>query len=373
MNLQDCLDRLYRTPGGRTPKRGLDHMIQLLPFLDHPEKKCSFIHIAGSNGKGTVACKIASALQVKTGLFTSPHIASFRERMQINRKMIPEQDLCRLLNDLFEIIDSHKLDSSFFEIATSCALLYFAENDVDIAILETGMGGRFDATNVVQPLMSIITSISLEHTEILGKTHEKIAAEKAGIIKPGVPVIIGPTVPLSVIQPITEKLKCPLIIGSDNTSLAQLALQSLSLPFCPGGLGSIPPCRFEVVGNVILDVAHNPESCKRLITQVKSRYPGRKVHCLFSHSKQETLGGVLEELKQGVAAFFMPEISHSRTLSAQTLHEKARQLGCRSQCFPTAASALDAARLENGILLVCGSFYIMKEVRSLLGFKDVCD
>ena len=365
--------QLYKTAKARVPKFELQNMERLLPYLEHPEKKNRFIHIAGSNGKGTVAWKIASALDVKVGLFTSPHISSFRERIRINRELIPEDQMNKLLNQIFQIIDEHELQATFFEITTCLGLLYFAQEQVDVVVLETGLGGRFDATNVVHPMLSIITSISLEHTDILGDTVEKICYEKAGIIKSHTPVIIGHTVPIEVIEPITNELECELLTASDNTAIAKLALERLPFPYQEEKLNVLPPCRFEEIGNVILDVAHNPEACRHLLAQVKQKYPDKQIYCLFGYSKKDTLESILKILKNEVQKFFMIDVSNGRALSAQFIHQKAQELNCDSQWYPTIEAAYIKAIQEDGILLVCGSFYILSDIRKLLGMNDVCD
>jgi dihydrofolate synthase/folylpolyglutamate synthase len=177
-------------------KLGLENVQHLLELLGNPQRRLRFIHIAGTNGKGSVAAMLASIYQqagLKTGLYTSPHLVSFCERIQVNRQPIAESDVVRLVERLRPVMtaieQSGKPHPTFFEVVTSLALLYFAEQTAEIVIWETGMGGRLDATNVVTPLVSVITNISWDHQSYLGRTLEAIAREKAGIIKPGVPVV----------------------------------------------------------------------------------------------------------------------------------------------------------------------------------------
>ena len=170
----------------------LDAITQLLKNMKDPQKNFAVIHVAGTKGKGSVCAMLASALQnagFRTGLYTSPHLIRFNERIIVDGKMINDADVIRLTNQLSEIIDSMPAHVSSFELMTAMAFRYFSEQKVDIAIVETGLGGRLDATNVVTPILSVITSVSYDHTGFLGNTIEKIAAEKAGIIKPGIPVI----------------------------------------------------------------------------------------------------------------------------------------------------------------------------------------
>ena len=173
-------------------KFGLQGIRTLLTSLDHPEKQFSSIHIAGTNGKGSTASMIAAiftAAGYKTGLYTSPHLVSFNERIRINGKAISSQAVARLATAIHPEVKRN--NCTFFEAVTAMAFKYFAESKVDIAVVETGLGGRLDATNILQPLVSVITTIGLEHTQILGASLEKIAFEKGGIIKKGVPCVTG--------------------------------------------------------------------------------------------------------------------------------------------------------------------------------------
>ena len=176
-------------------KLGLTNMQRMLEKLDHPEKKFKSVHVAGTNGKGSTTTKIAKGLEaagLRVGLYTSPHISCFRERIQINGTLIPESYLEKTLPKLFDVCTQNSIAATFFELTTALAFCYFADERVDFASIETGLGGRSDATNVIIPEASVITSIALEHTDILGDTLEKITIEKAGIAKPGVPLVIGP-------------------------------------------------------------------------------------------------------------------------------------------------------------------------------------
>jgi len=370
MNYRQCLKRLFETGRARIPKNDLVNMQRLLPHLDHPEKKSQFIHIAGSNGKGTAAFQIAESLHLaghKVGLFTSPHISSFRERIRIGTSLITEEQVATQLTRIFTTIDQHNLEATFFEIVTCCAFLFFADQNVNVVILETGLGGRADATNVVHPLISVITSISLEHTEILGDTVEEIAFEKAGIIKPQTPVVIGKSVPRSVIDPIAKKLNSRVIYCPDD--IARCALENLHWPYDSAGLSMRPSCRFEEFGHYILDIAHNPDSCRRLISIIQDKYPKRKIHCLFSFSKQQSLTSVLQTLGPHVEQFVMLDFHHERILPAKTVHDQASKLGFVSSCSKKVDLKVDS----DDLVLVCGSFYMMNEVRNQLGLNDVRD
>lgn len=202
MTYQETLQYLYTSQpafhlvGAAAYKPGLDNTIALMDHLGHPYRRFKAVHIAGTNGKGSTSHLIAAALQsagLKTGLYTSPHLVDFRERIRINGRMIPEQRVVDFVEANRPFLDEVK--PSFFETTMALAFQYFAEEQVDIAVVEVGLGGRLDSTNILTPLLSVITNIGMDHTEFLGDTLPKIASEKAGIIKPGVPCVIGETDP----------------------------------------------------------------------------------------------------------------------------------------------------------------------------------
>jgi dihydrofolate synthase/folylpolyglutamate synthase len=193
--------RLYATNMFHPVKLGLDNMKRLHELLGNPMDNADrvVIHVAGTNGKGSVCLKIANTLQQQSGnivgLFCSPHVSSFRERMQVNGEMITEDEVVELLPEIYGLCIKYDIPATFFEITTALAFSFYARRNANVVVLETGLGGRLDATNVIQnPAISIITSIGLEHQRILGDTIELIAREKAGIIKPNVPVLVGPGV-----------------------------------------------------------------------------------------------------------------------------------------------------------------------------------
>ena len=205
MTYQETLDfmfsqlPMYHRIGAAAYKADIQPTIDMMAALGNPERKFRSIHVAGTNGKGSVSHFLASILQeagYKVGLYTSPHLVDFRERIRINGEMIPQQAVVDFVTGHGSLITGHSL--SFFEMTVGMAFDYFANEKVDIAVIEVGMGGRLDSTNVITPLLSIITNIGLDHTQFLGDTLEKIAAEKSGIIKDGVPVVIGETQPETV-------------------------------------------------------------------------------------------------------------------------------------------------------------------------------
>jgi dihydrofolate synthase/folylpolyglutamate synthase len=187
---------VFQHTGGSAYKPGLQTISELDDFYGNPHRKYRTIHVAGTNGKGSVSHMLAAILQgagYKTGLFTSPHLIDFRERIKVNGKMITEDEVVEFVTRSRAMFD--KVQPSFFEMTTAMAFDHFAGHTVDIAVIETGMGGRLDATNIIRPVMSVITNISMDHTQFLGNNPVAIATEKAGVIKPGIPVVIGETQP----------------------------------------------------------------------------------------------------------------------------------------------------------------------------------
>lgn len=200
MNYQEAIDfmfsslPMYQRVGKAAYKANLDNTLALDEYFGHPHKSFKTIHVAGTNGKGSVSHSLSAILQsagYRTGLYTSPHLVDYRERIRINGEMISKDYVCDFINDNQEIIG--KLNPSFFEMSVALAFKYFADMKVDVAVIEVGMGGRLDSTNIITPKLSVITNISFDHTQFLGNTLPLIAGEKAGIIKPGIPVVIGQT------------------------------------------------------------------------------------------------------------------------------------------------------------------------------------
>ncbi|MFO7848119.1 MAG: Mur ligase family protein, partial [Balneolaceae bacterium] len=196
-NYKDVLHKLESIPmfgrqGKSAANFSLEPIRNFCEKLGNPQNKFRSVHVAGTNGKGTTCRMLASVYQeagYRTGLYTSPHLADYRERFTVNSKWIPKQYLLRFFQEHSGLIESHKL--TYFELSTAVAYWYFSEMETDVAILETGLGGRLDATNIVKPMVTVITSVGLDHTDLLGDTVEMIAAEKAGIIKPNTPVVAG--------------------------------------------------------------------------------------------------------------------------------------------------------------------------------------
>ena len=234
MNYQETIEYLFNsTPvfekvGASAYKEGLFNTEELDRHFDHPHRKFKTIHVAGTNGKGSCSHTLAAILQsagYKVGLYTSPHLVDFRERIRINGKCIDEQyvvDFVEQERDFFE-----PLHPSFFELTTALAFKYFAEKEVDIAVIEVGLGGRLDCTNIITPLLSVITNISFDHTQFLGNTLAKIAAEKAGIIKPNVPVVIGECCDETreVFEAKAKAVNAPIVFAEDSKEVFGCSLE----------------------------------------------------------------------------------------------------------------------------------------------------
>lgn len=394
------LYRLFHANRWGSHKLGLQNMEQLQKLFDYPDRQFKLIHVAGTNGKGSVTTKIACALQqagYRVGLYTSPHLSCFRERIRINGEMISEKDVEVLLSSLLQVVDRESIHATFFELTTFLAFLYFAQQKVDAAVLEVGLGGRLDATNIIHPCLSVITSISLDHTEVLGKTREKIAWEKGGIIKDHVPVVIGPHVPWEPIQQIADQKQSPCIRVQENSSffeeenrlIARQALTTLSSHFVipaeaiEKGLEGGQPCRFQILKEnpeIILDVGHNPDGLKHLFQAIRTYYPERRLRLLFGLSKNKDLQGCLKEIAVHGDVFHLVEAANGRGASVDILSSSLVALGItparvftHDSVITATLLARKAAQEEGQLLVICGSFFIMGEARQALGFSEPRD
>ncbi len=382
----------------------LDSVIDLNIHLNHPTHTYPSVHVAGSNGKGSVVTKISSALTkagYRVGTFTSPHISSFRERITISGNPITEAQAVEGLNTLTRLCQQHEIEASFFELTTCLAFHHFATQEVDIAVVEAGLGGRLDATNILTPILSVITSISLEHTRILGDTREAIAQEKAGIIKYKTPVVVGPHADLPAVRNIAFENSCDYIVpegpyasyDDENAAIAQEALYQLrEIDFhIPNGAISFgikqkPPCRFELLSStqitdlapytpkeVVLDVAHNPDGIAKLVHELKARFPKQQFQVVCGFSKGKDLQESLVLLSQLNPELHLVAAEHPRALD---VNELASELPSNSPARLHASikegivTALKAATSHNAIVVICGSFFIMADARDALGLAQ---
>ncbi len=378
-----------------------DALLLISQHLNNPHFDFKSIHIAGTNGKGSVATKIAKALSFsgyKTALFTSPHISSYRERITIDGKLISKKDFKTLLKKIFSLQKKLKIYLSFFDITTILAFLYFSKKKVDFAIIETGIGGRIDATNIITPILSIITSISLDHTQLLGNTLNLIAFEKAGIIKPKIPVVIGKKAKL---KPIIEKAKISkseLFISEskkssfyddENTSIASKALEvltstlqySLSKIAIKKALKMRPPARFEVFKAlgpkaIIFDAAHNEDGFRKLKKAIEIFFPNDKIRVILGFSRQKNTLACLKVLKTFSHFIHVIDAKTFKSLSNKEIEKDLRKINFFKYRLETDVKravliARKLATKNKEVLLICGSFYIFDEIKKCLLSKTL--
>jgi dihydrofolate synthase / folylpolyglutamate synthase len=387
--LDDTLSWLYGTQT-RGIKLGLAGIQALAEVLGNPQQSLRFVHIAGTNGKGSVCAMLESicrAAGLKTGLFTSPHLVRYNERIQVNRRSIPNEEVIRGLNEIQALISEHDLSPSFFEITMALAFLYFLKSEVDIVVLETGLGGRLDATNIVMPIVSVLTSIDLDHQRILGDSLAEIAREKAGIIKQGVPVVSAPQyaevcrVFESVAQSRATQIQYAefpsppfrlALVGSRqqlNAAVAVDALAQANLAISPQaiatGLASVFwPGRFQhVEPNLILDGAHNPAASWQLVQTWKECHRGTTPTVIFGGLKDKNLSQMLEALSQIASRFFLVPVQNDRSASPSDLKAPGH---LPSTVYPNVKTAIDQARTLRDPILVTGSLYLVGEALAWL-------
>jgi dihydrofolate synthase/folylpolyglutamate synthase len=383
----------YQKIGSKAYKPTLENTKEILKFIGNPEKELKFIHVAGSNGKGSVCSLVASVLTeagYKVGLFTSPHIVDFTERIRVNGKQMEIDSV----NEFIKRIREHKFpfSPSFFEITFGMALDYFKAQDCDICIIETGLGGRLDATNVITPEISAITSISLEHTDILGSTIEAIAKEKAGIIKKGKPVVIGKleTEALFAIKEKASIEKSEIILATSNneydnhfiagyqkdnlkTALSVLdrfdstidhdsilrGIQNLSNNTGYSG-------RLQIVAQkpiTIFDVSHNTDGIAKTISAIESINQGN-LHIIYGTSADKDIKKIAA-LLPNKAHYYLTEFSNPRSASIDSLKKNFTGKDLESiSYFEKANEAMKSAQSncnENDTLLVIGSFFLLSD------------
>jgi dihydrofolate synthase/folylpolyglutamate synthase len=409
-------------------KFGLNNTLKLAARAGNPQDRLRFIHVAGTNGKGSTCAMLESIYRtagLRTGLFTSPHLVSFRERIQVNRQLIPEPEVVRLVEELrgqsseFRSIrcgmasgpaetgtTNQDACPTFFEFVTVMALKYFAEQKCDLVVWETGLGGRLDATNIVTPLAGVITNIAFDHQQWLGDTLEKIAAEKAGIIKPGVPVITATDEPeaLAVIEKIAREKNAPLIKVAQPSRL-RAAAETVALPL-PGdhqkanaalalaavealqnqipvsntairtGLETVQwPGRLQLVRtksgqNLLLDGAHNVAGAKALLSALKKYFSTAKPTLILGVLQDKDWPQICRLLAPGAARIFTVPVASERTADA---HELAAACRAANPAAEIAAGDALGAALEQAandcFLVVTGSLYLVGEALELLGFS----
>ena len=431
MDYQQTCDYLFtRTPmfekvGISGYKEGLENTLALDEHFGHPHKNFRSIHIAGTNGKGSCAHTIAAILQecgYRVGLYTSPHLVDFRERIRVNGLPIHE-------NYVVDFVDQERfffepLEPSFFELTTAMAFKYFSDMNVDIAVIEVGLGGRLDCTNIITPILSVITNISLDHTNMLGNSLEQIAMEKAGIIKPGVPVVIGEALPET--RPIFEAMatenKAPIVFAEDQPEVLKAELKYSEMNYDTRSYGKIigelcgnyqaknantilcairqledagymyrytddskaptkgveiktgfkNVCkatglkgRWQVVSKsptVVCDTGHNTAGWEYLSRQLNDVVCDN-MYIVFGIVEDKDVDGVMALLPKH-ATYFFTKANNKRALSERVVHMMGQQLGLEGEAYPTVTEAYAAAKSkaeEGDFVFIGGSSYVVAE------------
>ena len=372
---------MFEQQGASGYKEGLENSVKLDEHFGHPHRKYRTIHIAGTNGKGSCAHTISAILQMcgyKVGLYTSPHLVDFSERIRINGNPIPEEYVINFVQD--EKTFFEPLKPTFFELVTAMAFKYFADKAVDIAVIETGMGGRLDCTNIITPTLSIITNIGLDHTQFLGTTLEQIAMEKAGIIKPKIPVVIGEAteetrqifdvMAAEVGAPITYAEDQHEVIDSTSTTDGMLyhtvhdgMLEGeLSGIFCDlTGLKG----RWQKVKDhplTICDTGHNVPGWTYLSEQLKVVHC-RHRHIVFGMVDDKDVQGVMALLPTD-ATYYYTKANNKRAVSEGVLKVYGAEFGLQGEAYPDVVSAYEAAQKaanEKDFVFIGGSSYVVAE------------
>ena len=401
MNYSEALTWLYGTQHYGI-KPGLKGIQRLLDSLEVDPCNQRFVHVAGTNGKGSVCAFLDSmgrAAGLRTGLYTSPHLVSFQERIKLNGQMILGKEIAERLSTLADLIAHWQPHPTFFEITTALALDFFQREKADLVVLETGLGGRLDATNVITPVVSIITAIDLDHTAWLGSTLEAIAAEKGGIIKPCIPVVSAPQQEPAaqvLIQMAREKNAviefvntpiedCPIgLVGSHqklNASLAVRALQlggfSIAKSALQQGLKEVVwPGRFQSLKNnrVILDGAHNEAAAKRLVQTWLEVFNTKKAVILLGILKDKDRGSICQALQPIAARFILVPVNNPRTSQPDELRTILHQINPSIHCeiATNFAQAIALAKMHPEINLITGSLFLVGEALAYFNENGNC-
>lgn len=414
----------FETQGKVGYKEGLETTKALDEHFGHPHRKYKTIHIGGTNGKGSCSHTIAAMLQVcgyKVGLYTSPHLVDFRERIRINGRPLPEDYVVNFVEQSRNFWEP--LKPSFFEITTAMAFKYFADNDVDIAVIEVGLGGRLDCTNIITPIASVITNISLDHQQLLGSTLGQIAMEKAGIIKKGIPVVIGETTPETrlVFDTMAKEMEAPIVFADENNKILSYqlltekgieynTLQGIKFKAELGGEYQVKNtntilhvirlleqqgylCDSEIETNkplvkkeieeaftqvsrltglqgrwqiirtkplVICDTGHNVGGWQYLSKQIKET-PHNHLHIVFGMVDDKDIYGVMTLLPKD-ATYYYTKADNKRALSEQSIKIFGEQLGLQGETYPTVKDAYTAAlnaATKDDFIFVGGSSYVV--------------
>ena len=411
---------MFSRIGSSAIRKDLTNTVELCKRLGDPHRKIRTIHVAGTNGKGSTSHMLAAILQTagyRTGLYTSPHLRDFRERIRVDGEMVSRQFVVDFTERVRPWLD--EIEPSFFEITVAMAFTLFSQDRVDVAVIETGLGGRLDSTNVIDPELSVITNIGWDHMNLLGDSLEKIAFEKAGIIKPGVPVVIGETgqgtsavflekagrsSPIFFADQLRSVMEWEVdgemlrTVIKDNIS-GEMETYALDLPgvyqlrnlltvlesvhrlrLAGWKIGSAQVRtalmhvrrltglhgRWEVVGRepmIVLDVGHNEDGIRQVVEQI-GLTPHRQLHIVIGMVKDKEVDQVLKLLPMD-AQYYFTRAAVPRALDAALLAEKASALGLAGETFPDVNLAVEAARAKAGredLVVVCGSVFVVGEV-----------
>lgn len=421
MDYKEAIDYLYKCMppfqhvGGTAYKEGIERTLSLDDHWGNPHRRYKTIHVAGTNGKGSCAHTLAAILQsagYKTGLYTSPHLVDFRERIRVDGQMIAEEYVVDFVEKERKVFEP--LQPSFFEVTTAMAFKYFADMAVDVAVVEVGLGGRLDSTNIITPVLSVITNISLDHTQFLGGTLAQIAAEKAGIIKPGIPVVVGEVVPDT--KPVfVEKcgmMNSPLTIACEEdevleswlaedgkrcydtksfgrimgelagdcqvrntaTILSSLKYLAKDFSFTAQNIrdGFLNVCsltglmgRWQVLGHspfVVCDTGHNVGGWQYLASRLACYHAG-KVHVVFGMVSDKDIDAVLKLLPSS-AEYYFTKAHVARAMDENALAGLARKYGLKGSCYPTVGEAYKAARSSSkpeDMVFIGGSSFVVAD------------
>ena len=390
------LERLpmYQRQGASAYRPGLESITQMAAYLGHPQQQFPCVHIAGTNGKGSTSHMIAAVLQeagYRVGLYTSPHLKDFSERIRINGQSLASQEIIDFVNEHQAYFESHQ--SSFFEMTVGMAFDRFAAHQVDIAVIEVGLGGRLDATNIINPLLSIITNIGLDHTQFLGTTRTAIAKEKAGIIKHNVPILIGEKdlETQAVFETLAQQQNAPLFWAEDlvqslcktdllgayqkmNVRLAQAAFQLLpqfkvTQEQIQRGLLKVVQNtklqgRWQILGKaplVVADVAHNKEGLVYVVEQIK-RQTFDRLHLVLGFVQEKEMAPILA-LFPKEAHFYLCAANNPRALAVEKIAPLLTTQ--RYSLFESVAQAFEAAQKAaqpSDFIFVGGSTFVVAEV-----------
>ena len=424
--LDYLLDRLpmFHRIGKAAYKNSLDNTLKLDEIFGHPHRQYKTIHVAGTNGKGSVSHMLAAVFQTagyKTGLYTSPHLKDFRERIKINGQMISEDEVVEWVENYPIKNNLWNIEPSFFELTATMAFDYFAKQKVDIAIIEVGLGGRLDSTNIITPEVSIITNISFDHVDLLGDTLEKIAAEKAGIIKKDIPVVIGltqnetkqvfvetaKTRQTSIYFADKEYVTSYSMIGMDGrqilnveqngelnyreikldllghyqTQNVPVILKTVDMMVEKGwqisreniydGLANAAKItglmgRWQIIGNnplTVCDTGHNEDGIKMVVSQIKNT-AYKTLHFVFGVVADKNPNAILRLLPTD-AVYYFTRANIPRALDEKELAQKATEFGLKGECYLSVQEAFNAAKLnagKNDLIFVGGSTFVVAEI-----------